>query len=131
MQTTFDSPLAARSAIINFAMDHADTLDEAAREQFLEIVSQPSPVDQIVMITELLYANAASLSDDGRDLVGSLAGYASLNFWHGMDQDGRGNRIALAMRRDNGETAPEGSTFPDPETDPAPLPGYAPEAPEA
>lgn len=47
-----------------------------------------------------------------------LASYASANYWHGMDVDGRGYRISLAMRRENGETAPEGSEFPDPEADP-------------
>ncbi|NML04262.1 hypothetical protein [Sphingomonas sp. G-3-2-10] len=131
MQTNFDSLVSARSAIISFAMNHASALDEAVRDSFLDLAGQPSPVDQVVKVAELLYANAASLTDEGRDLVGSLASYASENFWHGMQVDGRGNRIALAMRRQNGETPPEGSSFPDPETDPAPLPAYAPASPEA
>ena len=120
MQQVFDSPASARAAINEFMVTHAGALEESIRTKFLDLANRPSWVDQVVKIAELLYAYADDVTDEARDLAGSLAAYASENFWQEMDVDGRGNRISLAMRRENGEDAPEGSSFPDPEDDPAP-----------
>jgi len=125
MQQRFDSPFAARTAVMTFAaMGGLVPLPEDVRAKFLDLANQPSPVDQIVGLAELLYARQSEVTAEARDLAGSLASYASENYWHGMDADGRGNRMSLAMRRENSEEPPAGVTFPEPEDDPAPDPRY-------
>lgn len=114
--------MSARAAIMAFLMTAA--LDGETGSKVVDLANQPSPVDAIVKTAEYLYSKHADLDDAGRDLVGSLAAFASANFWHGMADDNRGNRISLAMRRENGETPAEGSSFPDPTSDPTPLAEY-------
>lgn len=108
---TIDSPIAARGAI----MSYINTVSAELAAGIIEYANSPSPIEAIAMTAEYLYAHQADLNDAGRDLCGSLASFCAQHFFFGMGEDQRGARIALAMRRENGE---EG-TFPDPETDPA------------
>lgn len=122
MRQIFEGPIAARAAIMTFAADGGFApLSAENRAKVIELASQPSPVAAIAEVAEFLYAQGETLTNGARDLVDSLASYAAENAWFDMQVDGRGARIALVMRRENGETAPEGSAFPDPEADPKPL----------
>jgi len=117
---SFEAPGDARNAIMMYMMMHAGSLQEDTRTQLMGLATSPSPVDQIVRTGEFLYARADEVGSNGRDLAASLIAYASLNGWHGLAEDGRGGRIVMALRRDNGETAPAGLSWPDPSNDPAP-----------
>lgn len=131
MQQNFESPVAARTAAMAFmANPEFGQYPAEIREKYLELLSEPSPVVNIVHLAEFLYARQGELGDAGRDLAGSLASYAGENYWHEMHVEGRGNRIALSMRRENGEQAPESGSFPDAGDDPAPLPRFLGAQPE-
>lgn len=121
---TFASITDARNGIADFRADHFGDLPEELRARFRELSGSPSPVDQIVGVGEFLYANRDRLPDAGRDLVGALISFATINAWHGLLDDDRGNLIAQAMRRDLGEKAPAGSKFADAASDPAARDGY-------
>jgi hypothetical protein len=121
---TFDSIGEAREGIVDFRVDHFDTLSDELKKRFKEISSSPSPVDQIVGVMELLYANRAEVTDPAKELIGGLAAYATVNAWHGLAEDNRGNLIVQAMRRDLGEKAPSGVKFQKPDEDPAPKEQY-------
>lgn len=115
---TFDNISDARNAIMDFRADHFADVPEDMRARFRELSASPSPVDQIVGVGEFLYANRERLTDASRALLGGLIAFATPNAWHGLIEDDRGNRIVQAMRRDLGEKAPAGSTFPKPADDP-------------
>ena len=85
-------------------------LPEDLRTRYIAASVQPSVVNAVVDIAELLYANRAAIGEGGRALSGDLAAYAASHGWHGLEVDDRGARIALAMRREDGE-----------EGDPAPI----------
>lgn len=117
--TPFDSITAAKNGLTTFLMTKGATLGEGLRGHLVDALACPSPVDMLVQSTEALYAARADLDADGKALIGSLAGFIVTNGWHGINTDDRGNRIVLAMRRDNGEEAPAGVIWPEPESDPA------------
>lgn len=92
----------ARRALRQYLVYADGKLPEATYTRFEELTDSPSPVDQIVRSTELLYAKREELDDEGRTLVAQLAGFAAVNAWHGMADGNRGGLIAQAMRRDMG-----------------------------
>lgn len=116
MQITLESPIAARGAI----MTYLNTVSPERAAAIIEYANTPSPIEAIAMTAEYLYANRDDLDAAGRDLCGSLASYCAQHYLFGFADDQRGARIALAMRRDNGEDG----TFPDAESDPAPHPRF-------
>jgi len=118
---SFDTITDARKAIRKF---NDDALPEHMRERFDTIASSPSPVDQIVKLGEFLYANRDQIDDDATELAGGLIQYATLNAWHGLADDARGDRIVQAIRRDLGEPAPNGVEWPDAASDPQPQPQH-------
>lgn len=115
------------SAIISFAMSGSSFLPAGAAPLFAEAASAVSPVDRIVNTAEVLYANAAAITDatakaNAQTLSAQCAAFAAQNGWHGMDTRGPG--IIAAIRRNLGETAPNGGAWPDESEDPAPLPRW-------
>ena len=115
----FDTLAAAKSGLTMFLMTKGATLADPLREHLAAALASPSPVDMLVQSMEALYAARAELGAEGKTVIGSLAGFIMANGWHGINADDRGYRIVRAMRRDLGEAAPDGVTWPDPSTDPA------------
>ncbi|MCK0531443.1 hypothetical protein [Sphingobium agri] len=115
-----DSIQAALAAVSHFLITEGAALPSDLRDALIESSGRPSPVDRIVEVGETLYANASLLSDDGKLLCAALVSFATLNGWHGLAEDNRGGRMAMAMRRETGEEPPAGLTWPDAESDPAP-----------
>lgn len=120
-----DNIEALGKAAQSFIMLKGSNLPEKVRDDVIAALGAPSPVDRIVKTGEALYAARADLDADGQTLCAQLISFAAMNGWHGLAEDNRGGRIVMAMRRDLGEDAPSGS-WPEPETDPAPLAAYAP-----
>jgi hypothetical protein len=121
----FAKPADAREAISKFLIYNGTALGPDLLAKVLTESSKPSVVDAVVGVTELLYANRATMNEDGRSLVGCLAAFAAQNGWHGMGGDeNRGGLIAQAMKRDNGESRPGGGRWASAESDPAPLRRY-------
>jgi len=116
---TFDTITDAREAIMDFRADHLKDLPEELQAKFKAQAASPSPVDQIVGVMELLYANKEGLSNEAKDLIGGLAAFATVNAWHGLAEDERGSKIVQAMSRDLGEKLIPGFKAPKPEADPA------------
>jgi len=119
-----ESPADARTAIMDFMMDHGSDIPADMRKQIRELSSSPSPVDQIVRTGEFLYARKDEVGPEGRTLAGGLCSYASLNGWHGMNENDRGGKIQQAMARENGEEPVYGRPWPEPDQDPEPKPEF-------
>lgn len=118
---TFGNLAAAREAIMVYRF--GPLLEESAPviAAVQELSASASPVDQVVRLGEFLYARRATIADSGKDLAGGLIAFATINGWHNLLADDRGNRIVQALRRDLGETPPVGLEWPDEADDPAPL----------
>jgi hypothetical protein len=119
----------ALTAIQNFVADHASDLPEDVRALIITATSQPSPVDTIVSVGELLYARRADLGNEARELAAGCISFAALNGWHGLALDGRGAKIVGALRRELGHDHPSGE-WPAAEDDPEPLAQYVAAPPE-
>lgn len=127
---TFDTPAAAREAIMDFrASENFTSLPEELQVKLKQKMASPSPVDQIVGVMEMMYANRDVINDAGKDLVGGLAAYATVNAWHGLAEDNRGDLIVQAMRRDLGEKPPTGVKFPKADDDVSPKQEYVQQDP--
>lgn len=122
---TFDTIADARNAIMDFRADHGNELPEDLRQEFRTLSASPSPVDQIVKIGELLYARRADCCPEASALAASLVAFATVNGWHGLSEDGRGENMVQALRRDMNQKPIPGFKWPDPENDPAPLEQFA------
>jgi hypothetical protein len=120
-----DNIQALGNAAQTFVMLHGATLAEDVRDRVIAALGAPSPVDRIVKTGEALYAARADLNEAGKMLVGQLISFAAMNGWHGLAEDNRGGKIVMAMRRDLGEAAPAGGSWPEPEEDPEPLAEFA------
>lgn len=120
-----DNIEALGKAAQTFIMVQGATLSEAVRDQVIAALGAPSPVDRIVKTGEALYAAKSDLDESGKTLVAQLISFATMNGWHGLAVDNRGGRIVMAIRRELGEDAPSGASWPDPESDPDPLPEFA------
>lgn len=118
---TFDTIAAAREAIMTYRF--GALLEEGATiiAKVQALSASPSPVDQIVRTGEYLYSQRALVADDSLDIAGGLIAFATINGWHNLLADNRGNRIVQALRRDLGEDPPAGMDWPAPETDPVSL----------
>ena len=118
-----------QASIMTFAMTHAGDLPDYVAPKFAEAASKASPVDTIVSVAECLYANQGAMSAGAgktaaQTLCAQCAAMAAQVGWHDMGT--RGPAIVSAMRRNLGETAPEGQTWPDMADDPAPITSWTP-----
>jgi len=87
-----------------------------------------SPVDLIVAFTEATYANRVDVDPEMMEIAAGL-GVIIVQFGFHGSLDGRAEAIVAALRRDSGEEAPAGITWPDPADDPAPSDRYKPDEP--
>jgi hypothetical protein len=112
---TFEDFTTARRAITKFQIQNDADIPDNFRERFEKLCDSPSPVDQIVSVGEFIYANREKMSDAAKDLATGLIGFANVNGFHGLQENGRGAAIIANLRKDMGEikTAPA-------EPDPAP-----------
>jgi hypothetical protein len=112
----------ARNGIMDFREDHGADIPTHIRPRFRELSASPSPVDQIVGVGELIFANMDQLPNSALDLGAGLIAFATINAWHGLLEDDRGNAIVANLRKKMGEikNAPAA---------PDPKPGYRIEEP--
>ena len=102
-----------------FMTFHAASLPEHTLEHLFTSSNHPSPVDRMVNTVEALYAAKSDLGKEGRDVLGQMAQFVSVNGFHGMAD--RGRQINYAMNRMGGYTAPPGIEWQDASEDPEPL----------
>lgn len=110
----------AGAAINAFLVGHAAELPAFTREKVIAAAGMPSPVDRYVRVVEALYGAKSEIPKEGRVLAARLARFLANEGFHGM-AGGRGQAIAGAMLRIGGYAAPEGTSWPTAEEDPAPL----------
>lgn len=126
---TFDGPVEGRNALGDFLNDRPAPVPDEIRDKLREFAKAPSPVETCVNASELIYARRAELPAELVDIGAAMAVMAAAHGFSGMDRDGRGARMALALRRDAGTKPPKGMTYPKADTDPEPLATFLP-APE-
>lgn len=120
MAIEFPSDIPAISKqLLDFMMQHGGELPAHTRATLLEYGQHPSPVERIVNSAEALYAVKGELGKEGRDMGAKLAQFAAGFGWHGMSE--RGIAMSAALQRIGGYSPPPGTSWPDAESDPAPL----------
>lgn len=77
-----------------------ETLDKTA-----EVGS--SPVDRIVRVAEAIYANRVAVSANAAETAAGLFMLASMNGWHGLNEDDRAAKAATILRGGDDADAPE------------------------
>lgn len=105
-------------AIIAFLISSASKLPATMQQALMNAQSQFSPVGVLMETIEALYAARADLDDDGRMLLAALIEFALPMGWYEIQKDNRGGRIQMAMFRDSGMEPSQGTSWPDPSTDP-------------
>lgn len=123
---TYEGISAAATDLNTWFWTNRTTIPVHVAEQIEPLLGQTrSPVDAIVNASEIVFANreAAGMPSGLLEVAAGLAVVASVHGFHGMDQESRGVNISLALRRQLGETAPEGG-WPAPEDDPEPKEQY-------
>jgi hypothetical protein len=93
-------------------------LSSEQRARFQQEAAQLSPVVRFANIAELMFANIATVGDEGRTLGAQCAHICRMNNWHSLG-DPRGLGVVKAFKRELGEDPPDGETWPDPADDPA------------
>ena len=125
--TSFTSVSEAARCVQEFLMDRDAALPDDVREKLKALVGPTSsPVDTVVRGSEIMYARREELAPEALALAGGLALLAEQYNFHGMAEEQRGSKMALAMMRDAKIKKPVGIEYPDKEKDPAPKAEYAP-----
>lgn len=88
---------------MDFRADGYESLPEAMRDRFRALSASPSPVDQIVGVGEFVYANRELVDNRAAELAAGLISFATVNAWHGLLDDSRGDRIVANLRKATGE----------------------------
>jgi hypothetical protein len=117
----FETITDARNAIMDFRANHGAELPDDMVEEFRNLSASPSPVDQVVKLGEMLYARREDCCPEASELAAALTSYATVNGWHGLAEDGRGEKMVQAIRRDLKQEPPLDYKWPDVESDPPPL----------
>lgn len=134
---SFEGVSDAARAVQDYLMDHGSDVPVELRTKLRNLVGPTtSPVDTVVRGAELIYARKNDdLPDDLLELGAGLSLVAQQYNFHGMAEDDRGSKIALAFMRDAHIDKPVGvADYPDADADPAVKdefkPAPPPEAPE-
>jgi hypothetical protein len=128
--TSFDGVSDAARAVQDYLMDHGPDVPEELRTKLRSLVGPTtSPVDTVVRGSELIYARKDDLPDGLLELGAGLALVAQQYNFHGMAEDNRGNKLALAFLRDAKVSAPTGITYPKKDDDPEVKDEFKVEAP--
>lgn len=79
-----------------------------------------SPVDAVVNVSEIVYANReeSGMPKELLELAAGAAILAEAHGFHGMDEGSRGTKISLVMRRESGEKAATDHPWPKKADDP-------------
>ena len=125
---TFDSIADARNAIMDYRADHGSELKDYLTKRFRELSASPSPVDQIVGLAEMIWANREDMPKSSYELGAGLVAFATVNAWHGLQENNRGDAILANFRKLLGEvksapTPPDAAVGAKVESAPAPVPG--------
>jgi hypothetical protein len=119
--TSFTSVSEAARAVQDFLFDRDAALPDDLREKLRNLVGPTtSPVDTVVQGAEMMYARRDELAPEAQQLAAALALVAQQYNFHGMAEDNRGSKIALAMMRDSGVPKPTAVTYPTKKNDPEP-----------
>lgn len=103
----FTNLLEAYQAIRSLEHDEWDTLPEKVQQTLNKTAEVgASPVDRIVKVAEAIYANRVAVSADAAETAAGLFFLASMNGWHGVNDDDRATKAAAVLRGDDAE-APE------------------------
>ena len=119
--TSYTSVSDAARAVQDYLMDHGSDVPEELRTKLRDLVGPTtSPVDTVVRGSELIYARRnEDLPDTLLELGAGLALVAQQYNFHGMADEDRGTKIALAFMRQANVAKPIGvSDYPDEDSDP-------------
>jgi len=100
---TLDSVTDVLNAIMDFRADHGGEVPERLRARFRELSGSPSPVDRMVGVGEFIWANRAELPQEAKELGAGVIAFCTLNGFHGLLDDNRGDRIVSHLRAEMGE----------------------------
>lgn len=115
----FDGIVAAGDAIRRFYYRNDDTLPDVVRAKVEpRLAGTLSPVDLAVAFVEAVYANRDDVPAEGLEVAAGVAQIIYESGFHG-GLDGRAQAMIPALRRDSGEEAPDGVTWPHASDDPA------------
>jgi hypothetical protein len=126
------TPGDVQTAIFTFAGAYRAKLPSDLQSKFDKAGSNLSFVDNLVNVSEALYANLDGVTDAtmlaaARTLIGQLSAFGAQNGFHqDPENPNRRAQMAQAMQRDLGEAAPTGMVWPDQSDDPKPLAQWAP-----
>ena len=123
--TEFQDIQQALAALREFTASPPASLPDPLLAHLQRAVGEVSPALAIGSAAEALYAFLDKLTNAGKDLLASLAAFATTFSWYELGVDGRGHGIVKAARRERGEEPP-GDSWPDPADDPAPRPFFLP-----
>ena len=108
-----------QSVVMLVVQFDATRLDPALLGPFQAAAAAASLADRLGGIAELLYANLATVDDAAKTLAAQCAHVMRLSSI-GALADPRGAGVEFALRRELGETAPDGMTWPAQADDPTP-----------
>jgi hypothetical protein len=119
--TSFTSVSEAARAVQDFLYDRDAHIPDDLREKLRNLVGPTtSPVDTVVHGAEMIYARKDELSPELLELAAGLALVGQQYNFHGMANEDRGSKMALAFMRDAKVRKPVGIDYPKKETDPEP-----------
>lgn len=118
--TSFTSISDAARALQDFLYDRDAAIPDELREKLRSLVGPTtSPVDTVVKGAELIYARRdQKLAPELMELGAGLALVAQQYNFHGMAEEDRGSKIALAFMRDAKVKQQTGVDYPDKKDDP-------------
>jgi len=124
--TTFTSISDAARAVQEFLYDRDAAIPDELREKLKALVGPTtSPVDTVVKGAEFIYARRdQNLAPELMELGAGLALVAQQYNFHGMAEEDRGSKIALAFMRDAKVKKTVGVDYPKKDEDPHVKPEY-------
>ena len=125
----FEGPSPAADAARNWLIRNEDAIPEHVRDRLLGLtVSGTSPLPMMHTFIQAVYANRDAFPVEAIEIAAGLADLFDRSGYHGK-LEGKAIPMRDALRRDAGEEASAGSSWPDPEEDPEPLQQYLPPPP--
>jgi hypothetical protein len=115
--------ITARDAFRDYAENAPATVEADTLADMKAIAANISPVVVIAEGAELLFARADEFDKAGKLLGAQLAAFAAGNGYHELHVAERGEKMALALRRERGDKFAAGDRKPQKKADdPAPSP---------
>lgn len=103
----------------------ASSIPVAAKERLQAAAQGPSRLHYVQQVSETLYAHAARLDDEGKDLVAEINDFTASRLWPNRPEDNRAVDVAKVMREEKGKMSPSPSKRKGTCDDPACLVGFS------